>query len=113
MWVLIFRTGAQDDLKKVTQMAYDQIRSYGMNEKIGCLSFPSEADSNVGTKPYSKSLAAVIDEVRLFSSHLLPRSHSVYLLISSHYQVRILLWSASCCSGRLFFCQFSTISIWD
>ncbi|XP_064610395.1 paraplegin-like [Liolophura sinensis] len=55
-------TGAQDDLKKVTQMAYDQIRSYGMNERIGCLSFPSEADSNVGTKPYSKSLAAVIDE---------------------------------------------------
>ncbi|KAK7115309.1 hypothetical protein V1264_001202 [Littorina saxatilis] len=53
-------TGAQDDLQKVTKMAYDQIRCYGMNDTIGILSF---ADSDTGfSKPYSKKLQATIDE---------------------------------------------------
>jgi AFG3 family protein len=28
-------TGAQDDLQKVTQMAYAQVVKYGMSEKVG------------------------------------------------------------------------------
>lgn len=58
-------SGAQDDLKKVTQMAYDQIRSFGMNDTIGMLSFPSESETSF-TKPYSKQLQATIDEVCIF-----------------------------------------------
>lgn len=54
-------TGAQDDLKKVTKMAYDQIRSYGMSERIGCLSFPTNSEGQF-TKPYSRKLQATIDE---------------------------------------------------
>ncbi|XP_041375757.1 paraplegin-like [Gigantopelta aegis] len=55
-------TGAQDDLEKVTKMALDQVRSYGMNEKVGHLSFPARSSETLGTKPYSKVLAATIDE---------------------------------------------------
>ncbi|XP_014772896.1 paraplegin [Octopus bimaculoides] len=55
-------TGAQDDLKRVTKLAYDQIQSYGMNKRLGYLSFPNEQEKGMKTKPYSKKLAALIDE---------------------------------------------------
>ncbi|XP_048253661.1 paraplegin-like isoform X1 [Haliotis rufescens] len=55
-------TGAHDDLQKVTKMAFDQIRSYGMNDKVGYLSFPPESTDDLGTKPYSKKLSAIMDE---------------------------------------------------
>ncbi|XP_076449044.1 mitochondrial inner membrane m-AAA protease component paraplegin-like [Babylonia areolata] len=54
-------TGAHDDLKKVTQMAYDQIQSFGMNENIGLLSFPTGSDSRF-SRPFSKKMQATIDE---------------------------------------------------
>ncbi|XP_055890271.1 paraplegin-like isoform X1 [Biomphalaria glabrata] len=54
-------TGAHDDLQRVTKMAYDQIKSFGMSPKIGHLSFPSN-EENPGLKPYSQRLAATIDE---------------------------------------------------
>lgn len=54
--------GAHDDLQRVTKMAYDQIKSFGMSPKIGHLSFPSNEESP-GLKPYSQRLAATIDEV--------------------------------------------------
>lgn len=55
-------TGAQDDLKKVTKLAYNQIRSFGMNERVGYISFPENDNGEFGMKPYSKRLAATIDE---------------------------------------------------
>ncbi|CAL1533622.1 unnamed protein product [Lymnaea stagnalis] len=54
-------TGAHDDLQRVTRMAYDQIRSFGMNARVGQLSFPSDEETP-GQKPYSQRLAATIDE---------------------------------------------------
>ncbi|XP_067145015.1 mitochondrial inner membrane m-AAA protease component AFG3L2 [Centruroides vittatus] len=59
-------TGAQDDLKKVTQSAYSQVVHFGMSEKVGHLSFdlPQPGDV-VLDKPYSEETAQIIDaEVR-------------------------------------------------
>ncbi|XP_069757326.1 mitochondrial inner membrane m-AAA protease component AFG3L2-like isoform X1 [Narcine bancroftii] len=56
-------TGAQDDLKKITQSAYAQIVQFGMSEKLGQVSFdlPRQGDVLV-EKPYSESTAQIIDE---------------------------------------------------
>merc|ERR1719330_1045749 len=50
-------TGAQNDLEKVTNMAYSQIRDFGFSPVVGNVSF----EMNGGKKPYSKRLAATID----------------------------------------------------
>ncbi|KAH7980654.1 hypothetical protein HPB49_017991 [Dermacentor silvarum] len=59
-------TGAQDDLKKVTQNAYAQVVQFGMNEKVGNLSFDMpQPGEMVLDKPYSEETAQMIDsEVR-------------------------------------------------
>lgn len=58
-------TGAEDDLKSVSKMAYLQIRQLGMNERIGLVSFPDpDGRGFSGEKPYSKQTAALIDEVQ-------------------------------------------------
>ncbi|XP_035678454.1 AFG3-like protein 2 [Branchiostoma floridae] len=56
-------TGAQDDLRKVTQSAYAQIVQFGMNEKVGNLSFdlPRQGEM-VMDKPYSEETARLIDQ---------------------------------------------------
>lgn len=56
-------TGAQDDLRKITQSAYAQIVQFGMSEKLGQVSFdlPRQGDLVV-EKPYSETTAQIIDE---------------------------------------------------
>ena len=54
-----FSTGAQDDLRKVTDFAYGQILRYGMNEKVGHVSFDL---SESVTKPYSEATGKLVDE---------------------------------------------------
>jgi len=55
-------TGARDDLEKITQLAYSQITTYGMNARVGLLSFPQNDDEFGGTQPYSQATARMIDE---------------------------------------------------
>lgn len=55
-------TGAQDDLRKVTEIAMTQIKEYGFDSVVGNLSFPKENPNEMGKKPYSKLLANVIDQ---------------------------------------------------
>lgn len=53
-------TGAVDDLRKVTQLAYRQVAEAGMSEQVGHISFPSQSEV-AGRRPYSKWLAGQID----------------------------------------------------
>ncbi len=56
-------TGALSDLERVTKMAYSIVSVYGMNDKIGNVSFyDSKGDGYKMTKPYSDTTAETIDE---------------------------------------------------
>ncbi|XP_065172580.1 paraplegin [Atheta coriaria] len=55
-------TGAQNDLEKVTKMAYAQVKEYGMTDTVGLLCFPEEEIKERGSRPFSKRLASTIDQ---------------------------------------------------
>lgn len=55
-------TGAQNDLERVTKMAYSMISLYGMNHKIGNVSFHDSQSEYPNGKPYSEETAKIIDE---------------------------------------------------
>jgi len=58
-------TGAQSDLDQITKMAYGMVAIYGMNDKVGNVSFYDMQNQNSFTKPYSDETARIIDsEVR-------------------------------------------------
>lgn len=65
-------TGAQSDLDQITKMAYSMIAVYGMNDKIGNVSFYGMQQDQF-QKPYSDDTAKQIDE-------------EVRLLIEEQYQ---------------------------
>ena len=57
-------TGAQSDLDQATKMAYSMITVFGMNDKVGNVSFYGMSQDNF-QKPYSEDTARMIDtEVR-------------------------------------------------
>ncbi|TMW49526.1 hypothetical protein DOY81_005389 [Sarcophaga bullata] len=61
---LIFNSitsGAQNDLEKVTKIAYSQIKKFGMNEKIGPIYISDPEETGGYDKPYSKALDKMID----------------------------------------------------
>ena len=66
-------TGALSDLEKVTKQAYAMVSIYGLNEKVGNISFYDPQGNNQFTKPYSDDTARIIDE-------------EVSILIESQYQ---------------------------
>ena len=56
-------TGALSDLEKVTKQARAMVTIYGLNEKIGNLTYYDSAQSDYSfTKPYSEKTAHLIDE---------------------------------------------------
>ncbi len=56
-------TGALSDLERITKMAYNIVTVYGMNEKIGNISFYDSKQSEYSfTKPYSEDTAKIIDQ---------------------------------------------------
>ncbi|KAL0074335.1 peptidase family M41-domain-containing protein [Phycomyces blakesleeanus] len=55
-------TGASDDLQKVTKIAYAQVTTYGMNTKVGPLSFHDPSQEQQFQKPYSEQTGALIDD---------------------------------------------------
>jgi cell division protease FtsH len=56
-------TGALSDLEKVTKQAYASIVYYGLNDKIGNVSYyDSSGQQDMFNKPYSENTARTIDE---------------------------------------------------
>lgn len=58
-------TGASNDLQQITRIAYSMITVYGMNDKLGNISYYDPNQDQTFTKPYSEQTAEMIDtEVR-------------------------------------------------
>ncbi|GMT28007.1 hypothetical protein PFISCL1PPCAC_19304, partial [Pristionchus fissidentatus] len=74
-------TGAQDDLQKITQMAYSQVVKYGMSAAVGPLSFETAQPGEMAfDKPYSEATAQLIDqEVRDMVNGALKRTRDLLL----------------------------------
>jgi cell division protease FtsH len=55
-------TGAQNDLQQITRTAYSMVTVYGMNARVGNVSFYDPAAENSFTKPYSEETSKLIDQ---------------------------------------------------
>ncbi|KAH8396278.1 hypothetical protein KR222_007227 [Zaprionus bogoriensis] len=64
---LIFKritTGAQNDLEKVTKIAYSQIKKFGMNSSLGPIYIRDAEESEGGrggSKPFSRAMESIVD----------------------------------------------------
>ncbi|XP_050021111.1 mitochondrial inner membrane m-AAA protease component paraplegin isoform X5 [Alexandromys fortis] len=56
-------SGAQDDLKKVTRIAYSMVKQFGMAPSIGPVSFPEAQEGlmGIGRRPFSQGLQQLMD----------------------------------------------------
>jgi cell division protease FtsH len=55
-------TGALSDLERITKLAYAMVKIYGMNSKVGNISFYDPQGEYQFNKPYSDTTAELIDE---------------------------------------------------
>ena len=82
-------TGAQNDLQQVTKIAYSMVTVYGMNDKVGKVSFYDPQQENSFTKPYSEETSRLIDdEVRKLIDDAFV--HTKELLRSKTNEVRLI-----------------------
>jgi len=82
-------TGAQNDLQQVTRIAYSMVTVYGMNERVGNVSFYDPASENSFTKPYSEETSKLIDnEVRQLIEQAYNKTKA--LLVEKKEQVEVL-----------------------
>ncbi|XP_014392117.1 PREDICTED: paraplegin isoform X5 [Myotis brandtii] len=67
--------GAQDDLRKVTRIAYSMVKQFGMAPSIGPISFPEaqEGLAGIGRRPFSQGLQQMMD-------------HEAQLLVAKAYR---------------------------
>jgi AFG3 family protein len=58
-------TGAQNDLERITKLSYAMVTVYGMNDKVGNVSFNDQQGEYQFNRPYSEKTSELIDgEVR-------------------------------------------------
>ncbi len=82
-------TGASNDLQQITKIAYSMITVYGMNDKVGNVSYYDPQQENMFTKPYSEETGKLIDdEVRKLIEAAYERTKA--LLLEKKQQVEIL-----------------------
>lgn len=72
-------TGALSDLERITKLAYSMVTVYGMNPKVGHLSFHNSKQTDYSfTKPYSEKTAYTIDEeVKIIIANAYERAKSL------------------------------------
>ena len=73
-------TGAQNDLERLTRMAYGMVQYYGMSEKVGAVSFYDSTGARGFdmTKPYSEKTAELMDEeVKRIISEIHDRTYKI------------------------------------
>jgi cell division protease FtsH len=82
-------TGAQNDLQQITRIAYSMVTVYGMNDKVGNVSFYDPQQENAFTKPYSEETSKLIDqEVRKLIDDAYEKTKN--LLTQKKEQVKLL-----------------------
>jgi cell division protease FtsH len=82
-------TGASNDLQQITKIAYSMVTVYGMNSKVGNISFYDPQQENTFTKPYSEETGKMIDEeVRKIIDQAFERTKA--LLLERKNEVEIL-----------------------
>lgn len=82
-------TGALSDLQSVTRTAYAMVSTYGMNDKIGNISFYDPQSEGAFQKPYSEQTGNIIDqEVKKLSDKAFLRVKA--LLEDKKEQVKII-----------------------
>lgn len=82
-------TGAQNDLQQITRIAYAMVTVYGMNDKVGNISYYDPNQDQTFTKPYSEETSKIIDqEVRKLIDAAYERTKA--LLNDKKEQVEIL-----------------------
>ncbi|KAF8898874.1 peptidase family M41-domain-containing protein [Infundibulicybe gibba] len=76
-------TGAQDDLQKITRMAFEACANYGMNDVIGPVSYGGDRGAKESwTKPFSERTAEMLDaEVRKMITNAYERTRN---LLTTH-----------------------------
>jgi len=88
-------TGAQDDLQKITKMAFEACATYGMNEVIGPVSYGgSEKQKESWQKPFSETTGELVDkEVRAMITTCYDRTRALLNLHKSdvHKVAQLLL----------------------
>eukprot|EP00595_Chromulina_sp_UTEXLB2642_P003254 CAMPEP_0196763702 /NCGR_PEP_ID=MMETSP1095-20130614/4573_1 /TAXON_ID=96789 ORGANISM="Chromulina nebulosa, Strain UTEXLB2642" /NCGR_SAMPLE_ID=MMETSP1095 /ASSEMBLY_ACC=CAM_ASM_000446 /LENGTH=526 /DNA_ID=CAMNT_0042117455 /DNA_START=848 /DNA_END=2428 /DNA_ORIENTATION=- len=84
-----YTTGASDDLRRVTQIVYQMVQVYGMNDKIGQVAFPRENSSGFpDDRMYSNATAEMMDEeVRLIVDEAY--SKTIQLIEKYNHQVKL------------------------
>ena len=73
-------TGAQNDLERITKLAYAMTAVYGMNPRVGNVSFNDSSGESQFQKPYSDQTAELIDkEVRQLIEEVYERTKQLLL----------------------------------
>ena len=71
-------TGALSDLEKVTKQAYAMVSIYGLNKKVGNVSYYDSQGREMFTKPYSEDTAKIIDqEIKIITDNQYDRAKAI------------------------------------